>query len=395
MIEAKTKVFWRATLALSLGSFMVFANLYTAQPLLPMFAQEFNISPLVSNWALAISTLVLGISLLLFAPLSDVLGRRTLMRATLIGVTFSTIALVFVETFAQLVFFRALQGFFLAGLPAIAIAYMIDEFSQKALALAVGIYIAANSLGGVFGRLMSGFMATHYGWNFSFLAMAFLSLACLLFFFWALPASKNFQAGSDKLNISKMLEDLLAHLKNPALVLIYLMGGLNFFIFVNQYTYIAFRLSEAPYKLSAAYTGLLFLTYLTGTFSAFISGRLALKVKFYKIMLFGIFILFIGSTLSLSANMLIIVAGLFLNAFGFFLSHSIATAWVGKKAEKAKASASALYLVFYYLGASSGGFYLDIFWHLDKWRGVVLASYAILSVSLILVLLAKKYEIKS
>lgn len=394
MIRARTKKFWRATAALSVGSFMVFSNLYTAQPLLPLFTQEFDITPLVSNWALAISTLMLGLSLLLFAPLSDVLGRRTLMRATLVAVTVSTIVLIFVNSFAQLVFFRAVQGLFLAGLPAIAVAYMADEFDKKAMALAVGIYIAANSLGGIFGRLISGFMATHFGWNFSFLAMAILSLICLAFFFWALPASKNFQAGSDKLNISTMFSDLFAHLKNPALVLIYFMGGLNFFIFINQYTYMTFRLSGEPYNLSPALTGLLFITYLSGTFSSSISGRLAAKFKLYKIMLSGILILFIGSSVSLSDNMFFIILGLFINAFGFFLSHSVATAWVGKNATHARASASALYLVFYYLGASTGGFYLDFFWHWNAWHGVIFASFAVLLVSLTLVLFARKYEIK-
>lgn len=394
MIQVRTPIFWRATAALSLGSFMVFANLYTAQPLLPLFVQKFAISPLLSNWALAISTLMLGISLLLFAPLSDLFGRRTLMRATLVGVTLSTFVLIFVESFAQLVLFRALQGFFLAGLPAIAIAYITDEFDKKAVALTVGIYIAANSLGGVVGRLISGFMATHYGWNFSFVAMALLSVLCLAFFFWALPPSKNFQAGGDKINLQQMATDLLAHLKNPLLLLIYITGGLNFFIFVNQYTYIAFRLAAPPYGLSPAYTGLLFLTYLTGTFSAFISGRLANNFSLYKLMLVGIVTLVIGSSITLADNLYLIVVGLFINAAGFFLSHSIATAWVGKNAKRAKASASALYLVFYYLGASSGGFYLDIFWHLGKWRGVILASYAILSVSFMLVFIARSFEKK-
>ena len=47
--------------------------------------------------------------------------------------------------------------------------------------------------------------------------------------------------------------------------------------------------------------------------------------------------------------------GFFISAFGFFLTHSLATGWVNQHATHAKASASALYLVFYYLGASTGG----------------------------------------
>ncbi|WP_051907492.1 reverse transcriptase domain-containing protein [Modicisalibacter zincidurans] len=40
MIEAHTRAWWRATLALCLGSFTVFVNLYAAQPLLPDLIQQ-------------------------------------------------------------------------------------------------------------------------------------------------------------------------------------------------------------------------------------------------------------------------------------------------------------------------------------------------------------------
>ena len=38
MIETTSPQFWRATLALCLASFIVFANLHGMQPLLPMLA---------------------------------------------------------------------------------------------------------------------------------------------------------------------------------------------------------------------------------------------------------------------------------------------------------------------------------------------------------------------
>ena len=59
----------------------------------------------------------------------------------------------------------------------------------------------------------------------------------------------------------------------------------------------------------------------------------------------------------------------------------MASAWVNRHALNARASASSLYLVFYYLGASAGGFYLDPFWRHWQWPGVVLASLLILSVT--------------
>ena len=40
---------------------------------------------------------------------------------------------------------------------------------------------------------------------------------------------------------------------------------------------------------------------------------------------------------------------------GFFGGHSIASSWVGLRAETAKAQASAIYLFFYYAGSSVAG----------------------------------------
>ena len=64
MIESGTGQFWRATLALCLGSFMIFANVYITQPLLPMLQQSFHLSTLEAGWSFTITTLTLGISLL-------------------------------------------------------------------------------------------------------------------------------------------------------------------------------------------------------------------------------------------------------------------------------------------------------------------------------------------
>ena len=46
MIEVGSREWIRATLALSLGSFLVFLNLYQTHPLLPLLAEVFSVSSL-------------------------------------------------------------------------------------------------------------------------------------------------------------------------------------------------------------------------------------------------------------------------------------------------------------------------------------------------------------
>lgn len=380
MIEEKTPAFWRATLALCCGSFMIFSNLYVTQPLLPAFQQAFGITTLQANASLAVATLTLGLSLLVYGPLSDALGRRAIMRFTMVGVMLTSLALAWVPDYASLVLLRAVQGFLLGGLPAIAIAYMGDEFSKKAMAMAVGIYIGANSLGGISGRLFSGFMADLFDWRASFLTAALISLVCLLVFWWALPPSRHFEPQSPRL--SRMLKDLGGHLRNPLLWTVYLIGGLNFFIFVNQYSYVTYLLAGDPWLLGSSLLGMLFLTYLTGTWGASISGRVAQRVAQPLCMAMGILLLMTGSLVMLIPSLWTIIGGLFINSFGFFFCHSNASSWVSRQAHTARASANGLYLVFYYLGASTGGFYLDPFWQQWQWPGVILASLLVFMLTL-------------
>lgn len=389
MIEVGTKAFWRATLAMSLGSFLIFANLYFTQPLLPMLASEFGVSPLTASYSFTLSTLMLGVSLLLYGPLSDALGRRAIMLTTMVGAVGCTLLLSQVHSFGALLALRALQGFFLGGLPAIAIAYMGDEMSRKALVSAVGFYISANSLGGICGRLLGGFLADTLGWQMGFAVTGALSLVLLGVFAWLLPPSQQFVR--QKLHPKQMVRDLVGHLKNRLLVVSYAIGGLNFFIFVNQYSFLTFRLSDAPYNLPARYLGLLFLTYLSGTLGSALSGKVSAKFSQPVVMMMGIGLMVVGTLVSLGESISVIMLGFLFSAFGFFLCHANCSSWVSHNARHAKASASSLYLVFYYLGASLGGTYLAPFWHHGQWAGVVLGSLIILALTFSLCLLLRHW----
>ncbi len=384
MINYKSPAFYQSSFALCFAAVVVFANLHLLQPLLPVLSREFALTPLQSSWAYAVGTLTLGLSLLVYAALSDAWGRKKLLLLTLIGMTLSTLALTQVETFTALVCWRALQGLFLGGLPAVAIAYMGEEYSKPALVAAVGFYISANSLGGISGRLMAGALADIGHWQWVFWPVALMgALSC--YFIWRyLPASKSFSAKT--FSLRQAFADNLLHLRQPLLLLSYLIGGLNFFIFLNQYTYIAFVLSDAPHNLSSFWIGLLFVTYFTGTIGSALSGKVAQRIPVPLGMALGVIILMLGTLVTLHSSLLMIVLGFFINAFGFFLTHSLASSWVSQNALRAKASASALYLVFYYVGASSGGVYLQPFWHWLNWQGVVLGALLMYGLTLLLCL---------
>jgi YNFM family putative membrane transporter len=364
-----TVEYWRATAALSLGSFLVFAIVYLTQPLLPLFAAEFGLSEFVSSLSLSVVVFCISVALLIYGPVSDAVGRKPIMVWTMAGGVISTILTGYVGDYTMLVALRAVQGLFLAGIPALAMAYMSEEFSPKALSVSMGLYIAANSLGGMSGRILGGVVAEYWGWRTSFTVIGLLAAALFLVFVFLLPSSRNFKPAP--LQWRSAGTSMLDHLRNSTLSFAMLIGGLHFFVFIGSFNYLTFLLSEEPYHMPPSKLGMLFFAYAAGSLGSAISGRLADSWGKSRCMMAGIVIFTAGLLLTLIGWLPVILLGLILQCFGFFFAHSAAASWVNARATHAKASAASLYLFSYYLGASLGSFYMGLFWKLYRWPGVV------------------------
>ena len=145
MIAVRSPAWWRATLALCLGSILVFINLYAPQPLLPELRDVYGVSTLVVSLVMSVATLALAGALLVFGPLSDAIGRGGIMRVTLLLTGLCSLGLALAPSFEVLLALRLVQGFVLGGLPAVAIAWMGDEFDRPALMAAVGLSASCST----------------------------------------------------------------------------------------------------------------------------------------------------------------------------------------------------------------------------------------------------------
>ena len=115
MIELKTAAYRRASFALALGSFLVFCNLYMFQPMLPLMAEKFNASAIEINWLLASCTLTLALTLVPWAVISEVIGRRKVMMASLFLLPFTGMAMLLTDSLMMLTLTRGVMGIALAG----------------------------------------------------------------------------------------------------------------------------------------------------------------------------------------------------------------------------------------------------------------------------------------
>jgi YNFM family putative membrane transporter len=82
----------------------------------------------------------------------------------------------------------------------------------------------------------------------------------------------------------------------------------------------------------------------------------------------------------------IIMAGIALITGAFFAAHSTASSWVGRRGGRDKAQASALYLLFYYLGSSTLGSVGGLAWSRGGWPGVTAFTLALSGAALLIAL---------
>lgn len=355
----------RATLALFCAGFATFALLYCIQPLLPLLAKHYAVSAASSSLALSLTTLSLALCLLVSAALAESWGRKPVMAAALGLASLLGLACVLVESWHLLLFLRTLLGLALSGLPALAMAYVSEEFDPDSLPAAMGLYIGGTALGGMLGRLLSGLLSDLGGWQLALGGIASLGLLALALFVWLLPASRHFKAQA--LSPRGLLANFRMHLGNPILRVLFLQGFLLMGGFVALFNYIGFRLAGAPFGLSATFIGLLFVVYLTGIFSAGWAGRLVPRFGARRVLRGGVALMLLGVGLCATPWLFSIVVGLGVFTLGFFAAHAVASGQVGAHARGARAQASALYLCAYYLGSSVVGYGAGYVWDHAGW----------------------------
>ncbi|OQQ03949.1 MFS transporter [Vibrio campbellii] len=375
MVSFGTPEYKRITLSLALGSFLVFSNLYLLQPMLPSFAAHFQISETQVNWLFAATTLALSFSLVPMAVLSESIGRKPVMMFGLFSIPAISALMLLGDSFLFLVVCRALIGVALAAFAAVAVAYMAEELDKHAFSMAIGTYIAANSLGGIAGRISGGLLADNFSIDVAIEVMMLFTLIGVVSVHYLLPKQKNFTPSSSSLRHHN--KAIIGHFKNQRVWFAMLIGGLNFALFVNLYSVMGFRLVSAPHNVPVGLASLIFVCYLGGTFSSRCAGHWSKRFSPILGMFLGSIVSMAGMWIAVIESIPAMLTGLLLISFGAFFTHTLAYGWVGQNATQAKATATALYLVHYYIGGSLGGFLLLYCWQNGGWSSVLIGGSAL------------------
>jgi YNFM family putative membrane transporter len=372
IIKRGTPAFIRANIAFFLAAFATFASLYSVQPLLPIFAEQFGLDAGASSLALSATTATLAIALLLASWVSDRLGRRTLMVWAILLTAGLGLLLPLAPNWASLIAIRTLIGLTLSGLPAVAMVYLAEEMDPDALGFSMGLYIGGTAIGGMAGRLVSGILADSLGWRPALAILgAAIAIAALIV---VLLLPKPHNSARNRLSPRDLTRLIALQFRDKGLPWLFLSAFLLMGSFVTLYNYAGFRLALPPFALSHTAISAIFVVYLLGSFSSAWAGGLAQRLGRRKVFWAMVLTMAIGVFLTIVPSTPVIIAGLAIATIGYFAAHGIASAWVARRAVVGRAQASAIYLFAYYLGSSVLGTLGGYAWVAWGWTGVMLVS---------------------
>ena len=347
-IIAGTPAFRRINIAIFACGFSIFALLYSVQPVLPLFTQEFGVSAAESSLALSLTAGAMALSMVFAGSLSEVVGRKSMMLGALIASSLLTVAVAFVSDWHHVLWLRALAGITLSGAPAVALAYLGEEMEPKAVAPAVGLYIGGSAFGGMVGRLVVAGLAdlgADYGaglssWRLAMAGLGITGLVCALVFWRALPASRHFSARAP--NFGKLVVSLGVCARNPGIAVLLIAGSLMLGSFMTVYNDLGFRLQGEPFWLSQSAAGLVFLAYPMGSLASAIMGAQAARFGRGPVFIVCVLVMICGLALMFPDSIAFLIAGLLVMTFGFFGAHAIASSWAPAMVAQDKAQDGAV-----------------------------------------------------
>ena len=118
-IEYGSSAFKAVLFSLFLAGFAIFSSLYCVQPMMPILADYFHISPTQSSFPLSFSTIALAVGLIFTGLISDRFGRKPIMVWSLFSVALLLLLSAVLPVWSVFLATRVLIGLTVSGVAAV------------------------------------------------------------------------------------------------------------------------------------------------------------------------------------------------------------------------------------------------------------------------------------
>src|SRR5436305_462844 len=186
---------WRVLIVVCVAVFMLLLDITVVNVALPDIQRELHTSFTDLQWVVDAYALTLAATILNAGSLGDLLGRK---RVFLVSIGLFTLASALCGAATSPIFLilaRGLQGIGGAGMFAVSLAIIAQEFHGRERGTAFGIWGATIGIAVAIGPLVGGALTTYAGWRWIFFVNVPLGIAVVAGGIRELHESRNEEAG--------------------------------------------------------------------------------------------------------------------------------------------------------------------------------------------------------
>lgn len=356
---------WALKLTFGLIGVFSFLQVYSIQAILPVLVVDFAATDVQAGMIVGATVLAIAIMSPFLGMLSDAIGRKPFIVGALLFLVVPTALIAQSPSIGWLGLWRFIQGLSVPGITVVTIAYIAEEFEDRAVTELMSFYVSGSVLGGFMGRFILGHLEEYIGWRYAYYVMAVMTLIGAMWVGKMLPRSRHFQANS---NFRSAIQILLAHLTDRYVVASALLGACVLFSLVGCFTFINIHLDKSPYSLSTGQLANLFAVYLIGVIITPISTTLLSRFGAIRTIGSAVLISMSGVLLTLSTPLWAIVVGLAVMSTGVFITQAATISYIAVNVHTGRSLATGIYYMGYYAGGTIGAWLCGLAYAYGQWQ---------------------------
>lgn len=169
-------------------------NIYI--PILPLLKKEFNVSTTTINGTVAVFMAVFAVGTLLWAPMADFAGRKTLYITSMSLFLLANVLLTFLpKSIVALYLLRILQALGASSVVPVGAGTVADITSKQKRGKAISIFMLGPQVGPVIGPIVS-LVSSDGNWRWCFGLLSIVTLFMYIFVLFLLPETLRWLVGN-------------------------------------------------------------------------------------------------------------------------------------------------------------------------------------------------------
>ena len=341
---------------------ITFCSLYAAQPIQPVFQQEFALSSLQAILFTTLMMLPLGFAPMVYGILLESLSARLLVRTAILVLGLLELVFCLTNNYLLLLTLRGLQGMVIPAILTSLVSYISFTAPREDVQAAVARYIAATILGGFLGRFLSGLFTDLFGWRFFFGVLGVLLI-------WGFFLLRHLEKDANLQYSRPRAAEVAELIRQPQFFWLYLAIFSVFFVFAGLLNFLPFELKALNPAFRETGIGFMYFGYVMGILVSLNVRRLiSLFGSETKVALAGLLLYIAGIFGFMIKDHRAMFLAMFVFCTGMFMAHSLLSGYINTLAKHKKGIANGVYISFYYLGGTIGSFAPGVLYEHLGWR---------------------------